>query len=119
MLQLTLLCDGAFRVADASMTCSFAVYYGSPLCGLLLKHEKRAQVVNARGRKATSTEAEFAAALSGLICIRNSGWETKKPIVVWSDCKAVVDKINSLKQDMVTARHCPNWFVKHESIIGH
>lgn len=119
MLQLSLLCDGAFREEDASMSFSIAVYYGSPLCGLLIKHLSRLPVVNTKPRRATSTEAEYAAALFGLIYMRVEGLENGLPIMVWSDCQSVVDKINDAGQDWVKSKHYPNLSMKHNSIIGH
>ena len=119
MLPLSLLCDGSFRLEDADMHCSFAAYYGSPFCGLLIKHVDRAQIPDFGKRKKTSTEAEYAAVLTGLIWIRSKGLENGKPITVWSDCESVVNKINSLENKQVKARHFPGWFMKHESVIGH
>ena len=118
MLGLTLLCDGAFHSSTGKMECSFAVYLGSINEGLLLVHISRAQIPQIEERKVSSTEAEYAAVMSGLTWIRAKGYARGRKITVMSDSKAVVLKVNRCFSSNITALHYPSKMMK-QSIIGH
>lgn len=116
MLPITVLSDGAFYPETGAMECSFAVYYGSVHCGLLLKHVSRAKVPSLGEKRPSSTRAEYAAALSGLAWVR-----AKIPmaeVTLWTDCDAVQRMANCGMLGNVKAMHYPSKAMKH-SVIGH
>ena len=116
MLPVSILSDGTFYPETGAMECSFAVYYGSVHCGLLLTHVSRAKVPLLEGKRPSSTRAEHAAALSGLAWVNDQAPGAE--VLLWTDCDAVLRMAGCGLFGNVKAVRYPSVAMKH-SVIGH
>ncbi len=136
-MEYSLLSDGQFLPLEGGMRCSCALFYGTPDSGMLIWHISRAAALLSSRHPGSSTEAEFAAALTGLYRMRSEGMLRQGNVTLYTDCMRVADmaagavpkkpsqksRLGTLLRSLcseylVKARYYPSGKMKG-SIIGH